>query len=61
MLLHPRIQLLLPSLPFNPKHLIQIKILEREMKKAWKRIDRADEYRMAWRRQLPPQLAEKIL
>jgi len=25
-----------PSLPFNPKHLIQIKMLEREMKKAWK-------------------------
>jgi len=24
-----------PSLPFNPKHLIQIKMLEREMKKAW--------------------------
>jgi MoaA/NifB/PqqE/SkfB family radical SAM enzyme len=24
-----------PSLPFNPKHLIQIKKLEREMKKAW--------------------------
>ncbi len=25
-----------PSLPFNPKHLIQIKLLEREMKKSWK-------------------------
>jgi MoaA/NifB/PqqE/SkfB family radical SAM enzyme len=25
-----------PSLPFNPKHLIQIKRLEREMKQAWK-------------------------
>ncbi len=25
-----------PSLPFNPKHLIQIKLLEREMKSAWK-------------------------
>jgi hypothetical protein len=25
-----------PSLPFNPKHLIQIKRLEREMKKARK-------------------------
>jgi MoaA/NifB/PqqE/SkfB family radical SAM enzyme len=24
-----------PSLPFSPKHLIQIKKLEREMKKAW--------------------------
>jgi MoaA/NifB/PqqE/SkfB family radical SAM enzyme len=32
-----------PSLPFNPKHLIQIKKLEREMKKAWKGIDRTDE------------------
>jgi len=29
-----------PSLPFNPKHLIQIKKLEREMKKARKQIDR---------------------
>jgi MoaA/NifB/PqqE/SkfB family radical SAM enzyme len=27
-----------PSLPFNPKHLIQIKMLEREMKKAWKSL-----------------------
>jgi hypothetical protein len=25
-----------PSLPFNPKHLIQIKKLEREMTKGWK-------------------------
>jgi len=25
-----------PSLPLNPKHLIQIKMLERDMKKAWK-------------------------
>ncbi len=24
-----------PSLPYNPKHLIQIKLLEKEMKKAW--------------------------
>jgi MoaA/NifB/PqqE/SkfB family radical SAM enzyme len=24
-----------PSLPFNPKHLLQIKMLEREMKKSW--------------------------
>jgi hypothetical protein len=31
-----------PSLPFNPGHLIQIKKLEREMKKARKGIDRAD-------------------
>jgi len=30
-----------PSLPFNPKHLIQIKKLEREMKKARKLIDTA--------------------
>jgi hypothetical protein len=30
-----------PSLPFNPKHLIQIKKLEREMKKARKELDRA--------------------
>jgi MoaA/NifB/PqqE/SkfB family radical SAM enzyme len=29
-----------PSLPFNPKHLIQIKKLEREMKKAWNGVDR---------------------
>lgn len=28
-----------PSLPFNPKHLIQIKKLEREMKKAWNGMD----------------------
>jgi MoaA/NifB/PqqE/SkfB family radical SAM enzyme len=33
-----------PSLPFNPKHLIQIKKLEREMKKAAGELDkRADE------------------
>jgi hypothetical protein len=31
-----------PSLPFNPGHLIQIKKLEREMKKARKGIDRVD-------------------
>jgi len=31
-----------PSLPFSPKHLIQIKLLEREMKKAWTGINRAD-------------------
>jgi MoaA/NifB/PqqE/SkfB family radical SAM enzyme len=31
-----------PSLPFNPKHLIQIKKLEREMKKAWNGMDRTD-------------------
>ncbi len=30
-----------PSLPFNPKHLIQIKRLEREMKQARKEMDRA--------------------
>jgi hypothetical protein len=29
-----------PSLPFNPGHLIQIKKLEKEMKKARKLIDR---------------------
>ena len=29
-----------PSLPFNPKHLIQIKMLEREMKNAWNGMDR---------------------
>jgi MoaA/NifB/PqqE/SkfB family radical SAM enzyme len=33
-----------PSLPFNPKHLIQIKNLEREMKKAWKGKDRMKEH-----------------
>jgi hypothetical protein len=32
-----------PSLPFNPKHLIQIKKLEREMKKARAQSDRAQE------------------
>ncbi|HVF57619.1 MAG TPA: radical SAM protein [Pyrinomonadaceae bacterium] len=31
-----------PSLPFNPKHLIQIKKLEREMKKARKELDRLE-------------------
>ena len=31
-----------PSLPFNPKHLIQIKKLEREMKKARREIDRTE-------------------
>lgn len=31
-----------PSLPFSPKHLIQIKKLEREMKKAWNEVDRTD-------------------
>jgi MoaA/NifB/PqqE/SkfB family radical SAM enzyme len=29
-----------PSLPLNPKHLIQIKMLEREMKNAWNGMDR---------------------
>ena len=32
-----------PSLPFNPKHLIQIKRLEREMKKARRELDRQEE------------------
>lgn len=31
-----------PSLPFNPKHLIQIKKLEREMKKARRKIEREE-------------------
>jgi MoaA/NifB/PqqE/SkfB family radical SAM enzyme len=31
-----------PSLPFNPKHLIQIKKLESEMKKAWRGMDHSD-------------------
>jgi MoaA/NifB/PqqE/SkfB family radical SAM enzyme len=30
-----------PSLPYNPKHLVQIKLLEREMKKAWITMDHA--------------------
>jgi MoaA/NifB/PqqE/SkfB family radical SAM enzyme len=30
-----------PSLPFNPKHLVQIKTLEREMKNAWVRANGA--------------------
>ena len=29
-----------PSLPFNPKHLIQIKRLEREMRKSRKELER---------------------
>ena len=32
-----------PSLPFNPKHLIQIKRLEREMKKASREMERQRE------------------
>jgi MoaA/NifB/PqqE/SkfB family radical SAM enzyme len=32
-----------PSLPFNPKHLIQIKKLEREMKKASKALGRGED------------------
>src|ERR687896_598342 len=32
-----------PSLPFNPKHLIQIKRLEREMKKAGRELARREE------------------
>lgn len=32
-----------PSLPFNPTHLIKIKRLEREMKKARRDLDRAEE------------------
>jgi len=31
-----------PSLPYNPKHLIQIKKLEREMKIAWNGVERAE-------------------
>ena len=31
-----------PSLPLNPKHLIQIMKLEKEMKKSWKGMDRAE-------------------
>ncbi len=31
-----------PSLPLNPKHLIQIKLLEREMKQAWKATAHAE-------------------
>ncbi len=31
-----------PSLPFNPTHLIQIKKLEREMKKSWNGMDRTE-------------------
>ena len=36
-----------PSLPFNPKHLIQIKMLEREMKKAWNGVEPATRM-LAW-------------
>lgn len=32
-----------PSLPFNPKHLIQIKKLEREMKNSWTGMNHAEE------------------
>jgi MoaA/NifB/PqqE/SkfB family radical SAM enzyme len=31
-----------PSLPFNPKHLVQIKMLEREMKKSWMQMDHSE-------------------
>jgi MoaA/NifB/PqqE/SkfB family radical SAM enzyme len=31
-----------PSLPFNPKHLVQIKMLEREMKKKWIKVNHAE-------------------
>jgi hypothetical protein len=31
-----------PSLPFNPGHLIQIKKLEREMKKARKAVEKSE-------------------
>ena len=31
-----------PSLPFNPKHLVQIKMLEKEMKKSWAGMNHAD-------------------
>jgi MoaA/NifB/PqqE/SkfB family radical SAM enzyme len=31
-----------PSLPYSPKHLIQIKMLEREMKHAWNGLDHAN-------------------
>jgi len=31
-----------PSLPYNPKHLIQIKKLEREMKNAWNGMEHAE-------------------
>jgi MoaA/NifB/PqqE/SkfB family radical SAM enzyme len=31
-----------PSLPFNPAHLVQIKLLEWQMKKSWKKMDRAE-------------------
>jgi len=34
-----------PSLPFNPKHLIQIKKLEREMKKARRELEKQTEPR----------------
>src|SRR6202162_1184206 len=33
-----------PSLPYNPKHLIQIKMLEREMKHAWNGMDRTAQH-----------------
>lgn len=45
-----------PSLPFNPKHLIQIKKLEREMKKAW-----TEKISSAQRIRSPRQIAENIL
>jgi MoaA/NifB/PqqE/SkfB family radical SAM enzyme len=31
-----------PSLPFNPKHLVQIKMLERDMKKKWIMVNHAE-------------------
>jgi hypothetical protein len=36
-----------PSLPFNPGHLIQIKKLEREMKKARKAVEKQEELSIA--------------
>ena len=37
-----------PSLPLNPKHLIQIKKLESEMKKAWNGMDRPSGTACGW-------------
>jgi MoaA/NifB/PqqE/SkfB family radical SAM enzyme len=49
-----------PSLPFNPKHLIQIKKMEREMKKTWNGMKRAEVNVGGAANTAPQQTAERI-
>jgi MoaA/NifB/PqqE/SkfB family radical SAM enzyme len=49
-----------PSLPFNPKHLIQIKKLEREMQKTWNGVERAEVNVGGAANTAPRQTAERI-